>query len=118
MECNETKLNHQLGYIIKNSRFLLLKETHDSICNQNHDIIYIHDAVSDVKLTKCLRRDITNSFLHILGDHKQCEKSFCNGSKLNEINYFSLANKSGLLQEFSQIVSRLANNADSLLMNV
>lgn len=37
---------------------------------------------------------------------------------MNEINYFSLANKSGLLQEFSQIVNRLANNADSLLMNV
>lgn len=45
-------------------------------------------------------------------------KYFCNGSKLNEINYFSLANKSSLLQEFSQIVNRLANNADSLLMNV
>ncbi|KAE9521900.1 hypothetical protein AGLY_017707, partial [Aphis glycines] len=40
------------GYIIKNGRFLSLKETHDSICNQNHDITYIHDAVSDVKLTK------------------------------------------------------------------
>ncbi|KAE9522895.1 hypothetical protein AGLY_016706 [Aphis glycines] len=35
------------GYIIKNGRFLSLKETHDSICNQNHDITYIHDAVSD-----------------------------------------------------------------------
>lgn len=37
---------------------------------------------------------------------------------MNETNYFTLANKSGLIQEFSQIISRLANNADSLLMNV
>ncbi|KAF0754011.1 Uncharacterized protein FWK35_00013731 [Aphis craccivora] len=48
------KLINFQSYIIKNGRFLLLKETHDSICNQNHDITYIHDAVSDVKLTKCI----------------------------------------------------------------
>lgn len=53
-QSNEIILNHKLGYIIKNGRFLSLKETHDSICNQNHDITYIHDAVSDVKLTKCI----------------------------------------------------------------
>ncbi|KAE9521924.1 hypothetical protein AGLY_017658 [Aphis glycines] len=29
---NEIILNHKLGYIIKNGRFLSLKETHDSIC--------------------------------------------------------------------------------------
>ncbi|KAF0703890.1 Uncharacterized protein FWK35_00035542 [Aphis craccivora] len=52
MNVNETILNHRLGYIIKNGRFLSLKETHDSICNQNYDITYIHDAISDLILSK------------------------------------------------------------------
>ncbi|KAF0715854.1 Uncharacterized protein FWK35_00025130 [Aphis craccivora] len=51
---NEIILNHKLGYIIKNGRFLSLKETHDSICEQNHDITYKHDAVSDFMLSKFL----------------------------------------------------------------
>jgi len=51
---NEIILIHKLGFIIKNDRFLSLKETYDTICNQNHDITYIHDAVNDVKLTKCI----------------------------------------------------------------
>lgn len=53
-QSNEIILNHKLSYIIKNGRFVSLKETHDSICDQDHDITYIHDAVSDVKLTKCI----------------------------------------------------------------
>lgn len=53
-QSNEIILSHELGYIIKNGRFLSLKETHDSICNQNHDITCLHDAVNDVKLTKCV----------------------------------------------------------------
>ena len=53
-QSNEIILTHKLGYIIKNGRFLSLKETHDTICDQNHDITYIHDAVNDVKLTKCI----------------------------------------------------------------
>ncbi|KAF0738970.1 Uncharacterized protein FWK35_00024542, partial [Aphis craccivora] len=53
-QSNEIILNHKLGYIIKNGRFLSLKETQDSICNQNHDITCIHDATSDVKLSKCI----------------------------------------------------------------
>ncbi|KAE9542414.1 hypothetical protein AGLY_003275 [Aphis glycines] len=43
-DLNEIILNHKLGYIIKNGRFLSLKETHDSICNQNHDITYDSDT--------------------------------------------------------------------------
>jgi len=51
---NEIILSHKLGFIIKNGRFLSLKETHDTICDHNHNITYIHDAVNDVKLTKCI----------------------------------------------------------------
>lgn len=53
-QSNEIILSHKLGYIIKNGRFLSLKETHDSICTQNHGITCVHDAVKDVKLTKCI----------------------------------------------------------------
>ncbi|CAI6376301.1 unnamed protein product, partial [Macrosiphum euphorbiae] len=65
-----------------------------------------------------LRKDITNSFRHILGYHRLCEPYFCNGPKPNEINYIDEALTTGLLEEFIQIVNRLANNAESLLMNV
>lgn len=37
---------------------------------------------------------------------------------MNEINYVDEAQTSGLLDEFIQIVNRLANNAESLLMKV
>ncbi|KAF0720902.1 Uncharacterized protein FWK35_00028783 [Aphis craccivora] len=42
--------------------------THDSICNQNHDITYIHDAVCDIKLTKCIFKYfcIKNNYQFIL----------------------------------------------------
>lgn len=53
-QSNKIILSYKLGYIIKNGRFLSLKETHDLICDLNHDITLIHDAVNDVKLTKCI----------------------------------------------------------------
>lgn len=65
-----------------------------------------------------MRKDITNSFRHILCDHRLCEPYFCNGPKLNEVNYIDKARTNGLLEEFIQIVNRLAKNAESLLMNV
>lgn len=65
---NEIILSYKLGYIIKNGRLLSLKETHDLICDQNHDITCIHDAVNDVKLTKCIFNYlcIKNNYLNIL----------------------------------------------------
>lgn len=59
-----------------------------------------------------------NSFRHILGDHKQCNSYFCNGPKPNEKDFVLETQKSGIVEEFMQIINRLANNADSLLMNV
>ena len=65
---NEIILNHKLGYITKNGRLLSLKETHDIICKQNHNITCIHDAVNDVKLTKCIFNYLClkNNYHHIL----------------------------------------------------
>lgn len=67
-----------------------------------------------------LREDITSSYRHILGDHKQldeqCEHYFCNGS--DEFNFISLAKESGVLQELIEVLNYLANNAENLLMNL
>jgi len=38
----------------KNGKFLSLLETHSLICNKNHKINYMHDAMNDVKLPKCI----------------------------------------------------------------
>lgn len=65
-----------------------------------------------------MRKDINNSFRHILGEHSQCESYFCKGTKVNEINLMYDAQKSGMVDEILQIVGRLATNANSLLMNV
>lgn len=65
-----------------------------------------------------MRKDINNSFQHILGEHGECKSYFCKGAKENENNLFEDAQKCGLLQEIVQIVGRLATNAHSLLMNV
>lgn len=65
-----------------------------------------------------LRKDIFNSFHHILGNHEQCEEYFCKGKKLNEVNLDGDAEKCGLHREVKQIIGRLAMHADSLLMNV
>jgi len=53
-QSNKVILNHKFGYLIENGRLLSLKETHDTNCEQNHDINYIHDAVNDVKLRTCI----------------------------------------------------------------
>jgi len=67
-QSNEIILSYKLGYITKNGRFLSLKETHDLICDQNHDIPCMHDAVNDVKLTKCIFNYlcIKHNYLYIL----------------------------------------------------
>jgi len=65
-----------------------------------------------------LRKDILNSFHHILGSHVRCEKYFCTGPKLNEQNFLHDAEKSKFIDEISQLANRLVTNVDSLLMNV
>ncbi|KAL4085368.1 hypothetical protein QTP88_027227 [Uroleucon formosanum] len=65
-----------------------------------------------------LRKDILNSFYHILGSHAQCEDYFCHGPKLNENNFVDDAEKSKVIDEITQLANRLVTHADSLLMNV
>ncbi|KAE9522977.1 hypothetical protein AGLY_016608 [Aphis glycines] len=65
-----------------------------------------------------LRKDINNSFRHILGGHDRCESYFCKAPQANEKNMIEDAERSGFVSEVSQIISRLVANVDSLLMNV
>lgn len=64
-----------------------------------------------------LKKDITNSYCHIFGQHEKCNVYFCKGPKAEEKNLLLEAN-SDLILELNQIVNRLANNAESLLLNV
>ncbi|CAH1721716.1 unnamed protein product [Aphis gossypii] len=73
---------------------------------------------SDYEKEVGLRKDISNSFRHILGSHDRCEPYFCKGTIPNEKNMILEAERSGFLTDISQIISRLVVNVDSLLMNV
>jgi len=50
----------QIGKVDKNGRQLNLKETHDIICHENHNITYLHDPVTDVQLTRCIFHYLNN----------------------------------------------------------
>jgi len=51
----------KLGNFDKNGRLLNLNETHDLIlCNENHNDTYLHDPVTDVKITRCLYHYLNN----------------------------------------------------------
>ncbi|KAL4088881.1 hypothetical protein QTP88_023965 [Uroleucon formosanum] len=65
-----------------------------------------------------LRQDINNSFRHILGARDRCESYFCKGPQTNEKNMIEDAERSVLMSDISQLLSRLVANVDSLLMNV
>lgn len=65
-----------------------------------------------------LRKDISNSVHHRLGDHDKCAPYFCSGPKIGEINLIPEAEKSGMMVHIRSIVYRLTVNADSLLENV
>lgn len=53
-----------------------------------------------------------------MGAHDQCNSYFSQCSTANEKNIIADAEKSGFVNDISQIISRLATNVDSLLMNV
>jgi len=64
-----------------------------------------------------LRKDITNSPYHRLGQHDNCAKYFCTGPKVGERNFVPEANETGLMAEIRKIVYRLAANTESLIEN-
>lgn len=53
-----------------------------------------------------------------MGAHDRCESYFCKGTQGNEKNMIEDAERSGLVSDISQLISRLVVNVDSLLMNV
>lgn len=59
-----------------------------------------------------------NSFYHILGEHGRCESYFWIGKKNGEVNLVFEAEKCGLVQELTQISTRIAGHSDSLYINV
>lgn len=65
-----------------------------------------------------LRKDIENSPYHRFGQHDNCDRYFCSGSKSGEINLVGDVEKCGLMREVKNIILRLANNSSSLIQDV
>lgn len=65
-----------------------------------------------------LRKDISNSPYHRLGQHNNCADYFCSGPKSGEINLVPLAEQSKMMTSINNVVYRLLINADSLIENV
>lgn len=55
----------KIGHFNKKGRLLSLSEAHSMICKTNHISTYLHDPVTDVRLTKCL--------YHFLNDRTQID---------------------------------------------
>lgn len=51
----------EIGYNEKRGRLLNLMEAHSMVCNINHNSTYVHDPVTDVKMTKCIYHFINNN---------------------------------------------------------
>ncbi|CAI6362985.1 unnamed protein product [Macrosiphum euphorbiae] len=64
-----------------------------------------------------LRKDITNSPYHRLGQHDNCANYFCTGPKVGERNFVPEAIETGIMAEIRKIVYRLAANTESLIEN-
>lgn len=65
-----------------------------------------------------LRNDIYNGPKHIFGCHDHCPVYFCNGPKENEKNLWLEFKESAVFLEFNRHLTRVANNASSLLHDV
>ncbi|XP_060860187.1 uncharacterized protein LOC132937382 [Metopolophium dirhodum] len=129
IECRNHLLRNygtKLAAIVKNSKFPIPLRNHISSNAKRFRsaitkaIDYRSKLISQTKHQKVsgLRKDITNSFCHIMGSHKHCEKYFCNGNKSNELDLLDDAEKCGLVREINQIVGRPVMHTESLLLNV
>lgn len=65
-----------------------------------------------------LKKDILNGPYHRLGQHINCDDYFCSGTKVGEKNLVPDAEKCGMMREIKYIISRLVNNASSLIEDV
>lgn len=79
-------------------------------------------GISEESVMK-LKGDVKNSLSHIFGEHKMCKELgyFCDGNpKPNETNYMPLLvrYKKELLDPMLEILGRLIDNSNSLILNV
>ncbi|XP_060859447.1 uncharacterized protein LOC132936703 [Metopolophium dirhodum] len=129
IECRNHMLRNygtKLSLLAKNIRYpyLNLRNIQSNIITFRNAIVksieyrsqLINQSDNDKRLG--LRKDILNSFYHILGSHVQYEEYFCHGPKLNEYNFVDDAEKSKVIDGITQLANRLVTHADSLLMNV
>lgn len=59
-----------------------------------------------------------NSPYHRLGQHNNCDRYFCSGPKVDEVNFVPESEKTGVMSDIRNSVSRLVANAESLIENV
>ncbi|KAF5292866.1 hypothetical protein FQR65_LT11118 [Abscondita terminalis] len=65
-----------------------------------------------------LKDDILNGPKHIFGFHEKCKSYYCQGSKPNEENLWTIFVKNELFTDFNKHLSRVVNNSSSLLHDV
>lgn len=65
-----------------------------------------------------LKKDIANVPYHIFGHHANCADYFCSGAKDNEKNLIPDLERVGILARINKDITRLIDNARSLLIDV
>jgi hypothetical protein len=65
-----------------------------------------------------LKNDILNGPKYIFGCRDQCPSYFCNGPKTDEENVWIVFKNSEVFSDFNRHLTRVANNASSLLQEV
>ncbi|KAL4101121.1 hypothetical protein QTP88_021141 [Uroleucon formosanum] len=74
-------------------------------------------GITKLEKIKGVQCDVANAPYHRLGQHSDCKSYFCNGSKNNDFNLVPEAERSGMMSEIKNYVSRLVLNSESLLEN-
>lgn len=110
---NTKRGSPQLRSLVK-SRLLRLRTAVVSATRYRKDEV---GTSSPEKITQ-LQDDITNSVYHVFGQHNRCAAYFCKGAKPDEVNLIPELEAAGLLVEIRAALSRVRDNARSLLFSV
>jgi hypothetical protein len=70
------------------------------------------------RISHLVKNYILNGQKHIFGCHDQCPSYFCNGPKTDEENLWIVFKNSEVFSDFNRHLTRVANNASSLLHDV
>lgn len=77
------------------------------------------EDVSQTLRTQNLRNDILNCASHVFGSHQKCADYFCKRkTDSTEVNYVPELKESGIWTDIQQHLSYLANNSESLILNL